>query len=88
MNDAEVDQLLERFDQTEPALQRRIVAQVVSDRFALALALAELVKLQAHYAGLLNDFDGGRRVAFESAQAWLDRLAELGTIPAGVRAEP
>jgi len=37
-------------------------------------ALEESVKLQAHYAKLLNDFDGGRRVVFKGAEEWLDRL--------------
>jgi flagellar motor switch protein FliM len=30
LSDAEVDQLLERFDQTEPGLQRRIIAEFVA----------------------------------------------------------
>lgn len=49
---------------------------------ALAVALGELVRLQAHYAALLNGYDGGKRVSFVSAQAWLDRLADLRKIPA------
>lgn len=81
MNGAEIDKLLERFDQTEPMLQRRIVAQFVSDRAALVTALDKLTKLYGHYATLLNDFDGGRRKPFANAQEWLDRLHELGEIP-------
>jgi hypothetical protein len=45
--DVEVDMLLERFDQTEPALQRRIVAQLVADRERLT---AERDKLAAFKA--------------------------------------
>lgn len=43
---------------------------------ALTRALEESVRLQAHYARLLNSYDGGARVAFESAAAWLARLEE------------
>ncbi len=42
--DAEVDMLLERFDQTEPALQRRIVAQFVADRERLLQAQTALFR--------------------------------------------
>jgi hypothetical protein len=37
-------------------------------------ALDESVKLQSHYAGLLNRYDGGERLQFGSVQDWLDRL--------------
>lgn len=40
-------------------------------------ALAESVKLQAHYATLLNQWDGGKRIVFPDAEAWLARLREL-----------
>lgn len=35
MSDAEVDELLGRFDRTDPALQRRIVARLAADRLLL-----------------------------------------------------
>jgi hypothetical protein len=41
-------------------------------------ALDELVYLQAHYARLLNDLDGGSRTIFKNAQAWIDRMDECG----------
>ena len=44
------------------------------------VALTESVKLQTHYAGLLNAYDGGGRVEFSSADAWIKRLKELGKI--------
>ena len=44
---------------------------------ALREALDESVKLQRHYALSLNDYDGGRRIAFESRKAWMDRLRAL-----------
>jgi hypothetical protein len=40
-------------------------------------ALQESIKLQSHYAMLLNGWDGGKRIQFASADAWLKRLAEL-----------
>lgn len=47
----------------------------------LYAALHESVKLQSHYAGLLNMHDGGERRKFESADAWIARLVECGTLP-------
>lgn len=46
----------------------------------LARALEESVKLQTHYAELLNMYDGGKRIGFNSADAWIDRLRECGTL--------
>ena len=40
-------------------------------------ALDESVKLQSHYASLLNMQDGGTRMTFATGQAWLDRLKYL-----------
>jgi hypothetical protein len=40
-------------------------------------ALEESVKLQSHYAVLLNAYDGGLRLAFESADDWIARLKEV-----------
>jgi hypothetical protein len=37
-------------------------------------ALEESVKLQSHYASILNMHDGGERLQFETARDWLDRL--------------
>ncbi len=85
----QIDKLLERFDKTEPGLQREMIAKLVSDQLFLIVALRELVQLQSHYAKLLNQYDGGLRTSFGSAQEWLDRLGELGTIPAdhGIRCD-
>jgi hypothetical protein len=46
----------------------------------LLTALAESVKLQSHYAMLLNAYDGGQRIRFNDAAAWIARLRETGTI--------
>ena len=40
-------------------------------------ALQQSVELQSHYAELLNMHDGGQRLPFANAEAWLDRLAAL-----------
>jgi hypothetical protein len=40
----------------------------------LHAALEESVKLQSHYAELLNMHDGGHRLTFADADAWLTRL--------------
>jgi hypothetical protein len=44
-------------------------------------ALEESVKLQSHYAQLLNMHDGGQRKEFSDAHAWVDRLIDIGTLP-------
>lgn len=43
-------------------------------------ALIESVKLQSHYAGLLNEYDGGKRQQFSCPAHWIQRLIETGTI--------
>lgn len=40
-------------------------------------ALEESVKLQSHYATLLNGYDGGKRMQFADAAAWLHRLQTI-----------
>ena len=47
----------------------------------LRTALEQSVKLQSHYASLLNMNDGGERVGFENGDAWIARLRETGTLP-------
>lgn len=37
-------------------------------------ALEESLKLQSHYAELLNNYDGGHRKIFKSKESWLNRL--------------
>lgn len=44
---------------------------------SLERALEESLQLQAHYAGLLNQHDGGQRRAFPTVEAWLQRLTEM-----------
>lgn len=40
-------------------------------------ALAESLKLQSHYAELLNGYDGGKRMTFATPEEWLARLNSL-----------
>jgi hypothetical protein len=42
----------------------------------LERALEESVKLQSHYANLLNMHDGGQRLDFENSTQWIARLRE------------
>jgi hypothetical protein len=37
-------------------------------------ALDESLKLQSHYAALLNMHDGGQRKGFANAEEWIERL--------------
>ncbi len=85
ITDAEVNAILEKFDLTDPAMQRRIVVQFASLNINLSKALEESVSLQSHYATLLNAQDDGGRLTFASAQEWLDRLIETKTIAPGTK---
>lgn len=62
-------------DKTPPPTQRAATAG------ELLAALAESVKLQSHYARLLNRRDGGQRMEFKDANAWIERLRWTGTLP-------
>lgn len=46
----------------------------------LLTALTESLRLQAHYAQLLNMHDGGQRREFHTVDEWMARLVETGTI--------
>ena len=68
---------------SEPVDVGKIVEQAVEDYMGKVAhadvieALRESVKLQSHYAGLLNCYDGRTRMQFASAEEWIDRLALL-----------
>jgi hypothetical protein len=53
----------------------------------LRIALEESLRLQSHYAELLNMHDGGRRIGFKDVDAWIARLRETGTLPKTAEAE-
>ena len=40
-------------------------------------ALKESIKIQSHYAKLLNMHDGGERIEFQTVDEWVDRLQSL-----------
>ena len=40
----------------------------------LEKSLKESVKLQSHYANLLNMHDGGERMIFKNIDEWIERL--------------
>ena len=46
-------------------------------------ALDQSVKLQSHYAELLNLHDGGARRPFADGAAWIARLDEINDRPPG-----
>jgi hypothetical protein len=45
------------------------------------IALAESLKLQEHYAELLNQHDGGKRKLFKTVDSWEARLRKTGALP-------
>ena len=49
----------------------------------LYIALREALKLQKHYAELLNMHDGGQRRSevFATPETWIARLRETGELP-------
>jgi hypothetical protein len=46
----------------------------------LGFALEESIKLQSHYAALLNEYDGGKRLQFANADEWIARLRATGRL--------
>ncbi len=56
---------------------RRMALKIDAFAGRYVAALEQSVRLQSHYAGLLNDYDGGKRLTFEDANAWMDRLDAL-----------
>ena len=49
-------------------------------------ALVESVKLQSHYATLLNQYDGGERSTFD-VRTWIGRLRDLALFQRAARAK-
>ena len=54
--------------------------QRMATKKELEIALKESLKLQTHYAALLNDYDGGQRRGFLNSEVWIARLKETGRI--------
>lgn len=61
---------------TLEAHQRPEAEPIAARLRVLEHALRESVRLQSHYATLLNVWDGGTRQEFHTPEAWLARLAE------------
>jgi hypothetical protein len=59
---------------------RELHDEIASSYEEIAIALSESVKLQSHYAGILNQHDGGKRRQFSSFREWIERLVETGVI--------
>ncbi len=74
-DDQYLGQIIEALDDCDMIVLSR------DEEKALREALAESVKLQAHYAELLNGWDGGSRMIFKTSQEWLDRLAVCKAAP-------
>jgi hypothetical protein len=53
------------------------VAPMKNDNAELRRALKRSLRLQAHYAMLLNMYDGGQRMIFTGIDQWLARLREV-----------
>jgi len=73
----EITAAAENDDETSAEILTRLVGKHVAK---MRIALEESVKLQSHYASLLNMHDGGTRVQFENGDAWIARLRETGKI--------
>lgn len=54
----------------------------------LMIALKESLKLQSHYATLLNMYDAGERITFDSPEEWINRLREVGMLPPNKSLKP
>ena len=57
--------------------QENRIIELEKAQMQLYDALKESVKLQSHYAGLLNMWDGGQRLTFPTVESWLKRLQDL-----------
>lgn len=64
------------YETKDPVISQdlRLAAYDLQD---LKNGLDESVKLQGHYAELLNMYDGGQRIIFQSADEWILRLNKL-----------
>lgn len=53
---------------------------MIAEKSELLIALEVSLKLQSHYAELLNAWDGGRRLQFASVDEWISRLRTVGRL--------
>lgn len=74
MNPTGLRLICHMFERGNSLEQDKANAALVASAPELLAALSESVKLQSHYAALLNQYDGGNRKGFADAQEWIDRL--------------
>lgn len=77
-NDVHVWNIERGIDLIIPATEWASISQALRSRpmetITLTRALVESVKLQSHYANLLNQYDGGRRLQFATCWEWIERI--------------
>ena len=73
---AEIDKLLDQLITAQQQIDRLVVPQQ-QEIVELRHALAESLKLQSHYASLLNAYDGGKRMEFATPEDWIKRLVTV-----------
>ncbi len=76
---SEMTEMIDTFFNGRPARSQNEIT-LADENGKLKIALAESVKLQSHYASLLNTYDGGERMVFKNARQWLERLRYTRTI--------
>lgn len=67
----------ERLKEIKERYRLPATRELIAEVERLREGLEKSVVLQSHYARLLNDYDGGKRRTFDSADEWLARLDEI-----------
>jgi hypothetical protein len=53
------------------------IAEIFKAVAQLQYGLEESLKLQSHYAELLNMYDHGERIQFDTVEEWLQRIEQV-----------
>jgi len=80
LNTQIISQIPSVYQRTQEALRTAQQARTKAEE--LEVALDESLKLQSHYAKLLNMHDGGKRIGFKTTEEWINRLKEIKKIAA------
>ena len=64
-------------DLTHPGWRDEEIARLREGLAYVNKCLDKSVELQSHYARLLNEYDGGKRMTFRNGDAWMIRLRQL-----------
>ena len=80
-----IENVLEMLAGAAPTLHAEVMEDAEAALAAVSLgdlwaALVESLKLQSHYAELLNMHDGGARLQFRTPAEWIARLREVKKI--------